>query len=246
VRFFDWRRRFVEFGFDSGEAIRAAFSRPTRGALDQSRAELLPPAMRRRLDVVVDVGGNEGQWASSLARRLIAFEPNPRAMTAYRAAVQPMVGQLEAHQCAVGSEPGRSILRVPGSSNLASLLPMKEDAKHDYNVSARDTEDIAVDIITLDLELAGTHSFDLVKLDVQGFERSVLAGARETLRHARALLVEMNLVAHYKGEAGHVELWRSIEQMGFHYWNISDTMRGPGKRGYWFDVLFIRESAMSG
>ena len=48
---------------------------------------------------------------------------------------------------------------------------------------------VAVNVSTLDLELVGTPRVDLLKIDVEGWERFVLQGAQQLIRRCRPIIV---------------------------------------------------------
>jgi hypothetical protein len=54
-----------------------------------------------------------------------------------------------------------------------------------------------------------------LKLDVQGYEATVLRGASESLKHVQGLQLEMPLVNLYAGEASFEELNRFLTQRAF-------------------------------
>jgi FkbM family methyltransferase len=151
--------------------------------------------------VVFDVGANEGQWTSDVLARfpraiLHVFEPQ-HALAERIASRHP---QVRVNRMALGSQPGSLDLRDykghPGSQH-ASLLPGVIDGIH-FGVEER----VQVDVGTLD-DYCATHNvqrIDLLKIDVEGFERHVLEGARSLLGTGGVQAIqfefnEMNVVA---------------------------------------------------
>lgn len=55
----------------------------------------------------------------------------------------------------------------------------------------------------------------LLKIDTEGYEDRVLAGARETLKSVRALQLEPSLVPLYDGQVLFLDMVRSLEAGGF-------------------------------
>lgn len=141
-----------------------------------------------RGDRAVDVGGNRGVYAYRLWRlgaRVEVFEPNPACLAVLGAwaAGKPAV---RVHAVALSSRAGSADLHIPvdagGTEHDASA-----SIEHGGGDRARD---VAVPLRTLD-----SFRFTdvrLVKIDVEGHEGDVIAGATETLSSARpALLVEI-------------------------------------------------------
>ncbi len=169
--------------------------------LDETGLALLPPGHLRDLSCVVDVGANVGHWSAAVLRslapqRLIAIEPAPGPFAQLR---ERLGDRAELHQVAVGAETGQAALHLTRDSTGASLLPpapaMREVVGRNWSVE----EKISVPVRTLDDLLREVAEISLLKLDVQGVEHEVLAGAREVLRRTRFLLIEMNFMRQYEG-----------------------------------------------
>jgi len=69
---------------------------------------------------------------------------------------------------------------------------------------------------------------DLLKIDVQGFERAVLLGARRVLGSTRAVLIEVNLQSHHAGDDTLPTLWNQLAELGFSFWSL------------WADAAFVK------
>ena len=133
---------------------------------------------RPRMDVIVDVGANVGEWSRSAHERwpsatIHAFEP---AETTYAALVEAVAG-LPVHpvRAALSSETGEAVLHaVPGLPGLSSLH-YRDLAAHDLDMTDEET----VSRLRLDDFAAreGIDRIDLLKIDVEGHELEVLMGA---------------------------------------------------------------------
>jgi FkbM family methyltransferase len=216
-----------------------------RRSLETSRIEHLPRALRSRLALVVDVGSNMGQWILALRRfaaveRLEAFEPNPAAfeVLSARLGAQP---ESHLHQLALGECPGVLTLHVTCSTDFSSLLPPLQSLEVHY--SRQETavvSEVPVPVTTLDAVLPSAAVVDLLKIDVQGFERCVLRGGAVTLKRTRILLIEMNLVPHYQGDDTFASLYDLItRELGFAFWDMSPPFRGHDGRALWTDAVFV-------
>ena len=131
-------------------------------------------------NLFVDVGSNVGSyalWAADAGAEVIAVEPSPDAAAKLRANVALNGFPIEVRDCALGAEPGRTWLtRDLGATN--HLLPGPAPA----------ADRVAVD--TLD-NLLGDRYAAGVKIDVEGVERLVLAGAGRALAKARIGVLQL-------------------------------------------------------
>jgi FkbM family methyltransferase len=145
--------------------------------------ELLP-----RGGTAIDAGANQGFFAyalSAIADRVVAFEPNPDYAFFARWMLR---GRAEVFECALSDAPGRATFYVP-LSDEGMVLHFAGNLKRTHS-QFRNTKTYQVDVRTLD----GFNFSDVrfIKADVEGSEREVLDGARETIARDRpALLLEL-------------------------------------------------------
>ena len=245
LRAFEWRMRFKHAGLNSKATLLGAASKANRDALVASRIEQLPRALRSNLPFVIDIGANTGQWLSALQKlvhieRAEVFEPNPEAFEILRSNLGHQ-SNYRFHQYALGMQAGVSTLHVTCDSSLASLLPPSKLLEEQYtDCHARVVNEIQIPVTTLDMALPGEEAIDLLKIDVQGFERPVLLGGVNTLRRTRVVLIEMNFVSHYEGDDSFASLTALLTgQLGFEFWDMSLPHRGPDGRALWSDAVFI-------
>jgi FkbM family methyltransferase len=201
--------------------------------------------------MVVDVGANTGQWLCALRRfvhveRAEVFEPNPEAFEVLKTNLGDNP-KFHLHQTALGMCSGSSALHVTRTSSLSSLLLPSENLASQYTAQhAGVVQDIPVSVKTLDEVLPREPVIDLLKIDVQGFERPVLLGGTEALKRTRALLIEMNFVSHYEGDDSFASLSTLLTQeFGFDFWDMSLPHRGPEGRALWSDAVFINPALHS-
>jgi FkbM family methyltransferase len=139
---------------------------------------------------VLDVGANIGYLTGLFAVRVgpqgevHAFEPHPKVREILtrniaRVGLHPKSAPISMYACALGDVSGSAQLvetdyfRI--NRGTARVIESKsEDAVHSYSVS----------IETLD-NLFPNETFDLAKIDVEGFESRVLQGAKHLLQEKR-------------------------------------------------------------
>jgi len=159
--------------------------------------------MLRRGDLFVDVGANIGSYtvlASAVALAdTIAIEPDPDTMghLLRNVDINGLRSRVTLVEAAVGS--------VAGTSRFTIGL---DTINHLSSTDAPNTREVSV--ITLD-DILREQSPVLIKLDVEGFEAEVFAGARETLAKPTLLAVETesnsDAVASQLADAGFDEVF---------------------------------------
>lgn len=155
----------------------------------------------------VDVGANKGVYTyflSRYSRHVHAYEPNPKILRLLRRSARAR--NVTISGVALSDTSGEAVLSIPksgdGFSNQRATL--RADAPGD---SGR----IRVTTRRLDDEPVGEVGF--IKIDVEGFEMEVLAGARETIRrHRPAMLIEIEEIHLGSPIAGTLS---TIEAMGY-------------------------------
>jgi FkbM family methyltransferase len=196
--------------------------------------------------LVLDIGANEGQFAAALLGvtddiRIVAFEPEPKTAQRFSARFADAV-DVELREVALSREHGTADLHVTENSVFASLLPPLADITKQYPRGAGTVGTVSVATTTLDRELAAAagEPVGLLKLDVQGGERDVLAGAQQTLSRTAAILIEMNFAPHYDGEADFTELHQTLQDAGFRLHGIGELNRSPLTGDLlWADACYV-------
>ena len=132
-----------------------------------------------------DVGAHVG-YLSAVASRLVgptgeivAFEPNPSNLGRLRRTIE--LNGLENVRV-------RPVAISDGPAELRFLLHASSSMGHVAD-PAQDGETIVVEASSLDHEAATSRTPDLVKIDVEGHEPSVIAGAAELCRNRPPTLV---------------------------------------------------------
>ena len=141
----------------------------------------------REDDLFVDIGANIGSYtvlaSGAAGARTLAFEPVPdthRWLVA-NVGLNALVGKVEVHRVALGATRGvTSFTTHRGSSNRVAT-------------SADRDSGVQVPVERLDDVLAGRCP-TVIKVDVEGFEAAVMAGAETTLRNEqlRCIIMEFN------------------------------------------------------
>ena len=138
-------------------------------------------------DHVLDIGANVGLWSISAAQRVsrvTAFEPNPGTAARLERNSRASGVKVEIQRVALSDRIGTSLFFDASHGNSgAAGLARREGV----------TSEIRVRTTTVDSYLEG-GTVDVIKLDVEGAEPLVLAGAQRTLGgpHPPIVFCEIN------------------------------------------------------
>ncbi len=223
------------------------FGPPRAFANQRSLAGLL---LQERINLVLDVGANTGQFAAELRdsgyrEKIVSFEPLQRAheQLCRQAAADP--NWEVADRTAVGDVTGSIQMHVSQNSVSSSILEMlPSHLQAEPRSSYIGTESVPMGRLD-DLSTHDPADRVLLKIDVQGYEKQVLDGAPRRLKTCRAVISEMSLVPLYEGQVLASELWDILAVHGFEPWSIEPGFRDPGTgRMLQVDGIFVRRAAV--
>src|SRR5437870_5842347 len=134
----------------------------------------------------------------TMPEKLIVIEPLPDVF----AALQKKFGnngRVELHNVAIGERESVETLKITRDTTGASLLQPREEMRAVIGSNWTITSEVEVRMTTLDRLLVDLAEVSFLKIDVQGYEKAVLAGAKQTLAKTRFLLIELNFMPQYDG-----------------------------------------------
>ncbi|MBM3524105.1 MAG: FkbM family methyltransferase, partial [Alphaproteobacteria bacterium] len=150
----------------------------------------------------------------------------------------------EAHIVALSNQPGRLEIRIPSteatgaslherSDHMASLRAARGRSNHD--------EKMIVDVTTLDA-LATHEGPYFLKIDVEGAELDVLAGATRALASTAMVLAELSVFPRHNGEASFAQAVSFLDRAGFELFEIVE-LHQDGENGplVFLDAAFVRK-----
>lgn len=181
------------------------------------------PLESSRRSVAIDVGANLGiytRWLSKRFNKVIAFEPHPvcsRKISVW-ANGQPNVRLIES---AAGEACGKAVLNVP-------LSPTGTEGWGYGSIVKRPNNTKAYEILVTSIDSLGLEEVDFIKIDVEGFEFSVLKGAEATLNRCHPLLLVEIEARHHssENEVQSIFQWMADRQYKSYYLSM-DT---------WFEI----------
>lgn len=182
---------------------------------------------------MLDVGANTGQYASSLLRagypgEIISFEPLPEAHAALTRAAEAHPRWRVAPRAALSDTDGEAQFEVAGNSVSSSLLDMAPvhwtAAPPSAPVGKIPVQTRRLDAIWNELGLSGPV---FLKMDTQGSEAMVLAGAEGCLANVSAVQSEMSVVQLYEGQPLAHEIDNRLRSRGFRCVDMIPGFRDP-------------------
>jgi FkbM family methyltransferase len=134
---------------------------------------------------VLDVGANIG-WHTLISGERVgpsghvrSFEPNPHTFEFLHSNIfiNGLWDRCTAVQSALGPADGEAVLRIPGTYTGGANLREKDAGA--LNWMAQTDQEVAVKVMKLDDALSDNLHYDLFKIDVEGYEAEVFAGAEQ-------------------------------------------------------------------
>jgi len=176
------------------------------------------------IDCLLDVGANRGQYGAMLRKagyrgRIVSFEPVKASFDILKARAAKDPNWRVCHY-ALGAKAGTKTIHVSRSSVMASFLDATDYSHHQFPEGMPVVREEKVQIRTLDqvfAEATGGLKAPRVflKMDTQGYDLQVFAGAKHSLPEVRGLQTEISIQAIYKGMPDYLESLAVYTKAGF-------------------------------
>lgn len=201
----------------------------------------------RKVDLVIDVGANAGQFAREIRSmgyrgRIHSFEPLAAAFAELEghAARDPL---WDVSNVGVGSRAGKLEINIARNSVFSSFRPLSGLAGK-FDPDSETVETLKVPVVTLDRMLAEDKAKSIfVKIDTQGFEQEVLAGAKKSLKRAVGVQLELPVDHLYEGVWSFNEALAAMDAYGFvpAQFRTVNPRAGDRAAAVEFDAIFRRK-----
>jgi len=197
--------------------------------------------------MIIDVGAYIGltyrRFRTDFPNATIhAFEPFAPSFTQLQ---QAMAGDALAHPHpeALAASTGQAKLMVNSAAATNSLLPIDDRAGLHWGEDTLQAQaEMVASTTTLDAFCAQhrINQIDIIKIDVQGFEYSVLQGAESMLKAQQIKLVylEVIMAPSYQGQHALQDYLALMSRYGYSLQDIFQPIRRDG-RLLQFDVMFL-------
>lgn len=200
------------------------------------------------LDTVVDIGANRGQFALCVRRhyptaQIYSFEPLSGAAATYRRVFERDT-RARLFDKAIAPAAASAAMHVSQWDVSSSLLPIGQAQQDNFPFTAEARrETVALAPLSACLERDAIRGNAMLKIDVQGFELSVLAGCEDLLDRFTHVYVEASFVELYVGQALASEVVAWLLARGFTLTCVANLEKGRSPRPIQADFLFSRKLA---
>jgi FkbM family methyltransferase len=202
----------------------------------------------RKVDLVLDVGANRGQYGAMLRQRgyrgrISSFEPVAAAFEHLKRHADAD-GNWEATRAAVGATPGTADINVTRNDVFSSILPASDYGAANY----RSLERVGVEqvpMVTLDSVVEDSDAGAIfLKIDTQGFEKAALDGATRLLGRCVGLQLEIPVERLYEGVWTFPEAMVELDALGFApaQFHMVNSLRDDPASAVEFDCVFRRKA----
>jgi len=203
---------------------------------------------KENVDVVIDVGANEGQYVKKIRNmgyegKIISFEPTSEA---YEKLVKNRENDQHwfvAPRMAIGEKNGETEIFVSHNSVSSSILKISQTHVKIEKDSAYKNKE-TVNIRTLDSLFGncipkGKNLF--LKIDTQGYEMKVLAGIENNLEKVKGIQIELSINPLYEGQELYLEFFVFMEKNNFSLYSIRPGFKNKETQQiFQFDGFFIK------
>lgn len=205
---------------------------------------------KQNIEIVLDVGANKGQFTQKILQHgycgiAISFEPGAEAHKKLSANAADHPRWIVHPRSAVGSKNAQeTVLFVSNNDGVSSsVLEMQQLHITNFPESSTAYKEtcpmICLDSIIDTYDLLSKNTF--LKIDTQGYEKSVLEGAKNLLPHVAGVMLECSTRSLYKNDSLYGYFFELFTAEGFELFDLH-----PGRcdqttgQLLWFDATFIR------
>jgi hypothetical protein len=189
---------------------------------------------------IIQVGahiGGELQTLKELSDNILMFEPQKNIFEQLLNNIKDEPSII-AENIALGSSAGKLKMykeHSNGGQSSSLMMPALHTIQYP-GIVFTDTEE--VEVKTLDCYMEGkSNKYNIMMLDVQGYELEVLKGATETLKTIEYILCEVNRAELYRGCPMVDEIDSHLSKFGFK----RDVTSWDGYT--WGDALYVKDNA---
>lgn len=179
------------------------------------------------IDLVLDVGANEGQFAKDLINygyknKIISFEPIKEAHQKLLFKSKKYKQWIVHPRCAVGNQERQIKLNISNNSVSSSLLDLKKNDHSQVEIEyLREENVIEKKLETLIFKYSKKYKNIFLKIDVQGYEDRVIEGCGTNINLIKGIFLETSTEEIYFSQKLWDDIIIDLLKKDFKLWFIS-------------------------
>lgn len=203
-----------------------------------------------RIDLVIDVGANTGQFG--LLLREIGYKEYIYSFEPVKSVYQKLIAnshqdeKWKTFNLGISDHSGMAEINVFESSDFSSLLNINELAKSTFKKIGVGGKEL-INLETLDEALANENLHGrriLLKMDTQGHDLSVFKGSEKTRANVVVMLSEISFQQIYDGMPSYLESLETYGSTGFVVTGLYPVSRKPDGSIIEMDCVMINQRSL--
>lgn len=190
-----------------------------------------------KVNWILDIGANRGDVAIAALEsypnsKVICFEPVKSTFEELNKNLQPFSGRAHFYNCALSDSNEEAEINITTSHGANSIEP--QTAFHqECNPHVREVGKEKIQLVRLDdvAEKFPNQKFDIVKIDVEGHELSVLQGGKNFFSsNVDVIIIEISLMRDPSwNEQAIFDIFAFLKDAGFRLVNVTDLYYAEDK-----------------
>ncbi len=187
---------------------------------------------QKKVKTIIDVGANVGQFTYKIRKifpnaSIYSFEP---IKNCFDTLVNNFKNDANftAFNFACGDTTETVEINVNNYSPSSSILDIQQLHIDNFkNTGISTKEKIKVDLLDNLINLDNLESPILIKIDTQGFEKKVIAGALNVIAKAEIILIELSYQKLYTNQSLFHDIYTILYDLGFQYYGNIEELLSP-------------------
>ena len=183
------------------------------------------------INTVIDVGAHQGEFSSQIYQilpnaKFYCFEPLRNNFKELKSNLN--LPNFSLFNLAMGDRCEKTEIHSNKFSPSSSLLKISKLHQETFPFSANEELE-AIETNTLDEIFKDIRLEDniLLKIDVQGYEDKVLAGAKSMLERVNVIIIETSFCELYEGQTLFADIYNLLTNQGFVYSGSLEELKSP-------------------